>query len=382
MSSVSYWGFFVVLVLIAGLRYRIGTDSVVYENDYVDFPTLWELGKFKFSSTRFEPGFVVFASIPKSISPDFILLQFFQSIVVNLVIFWFIQKNTSHRFLALSLYFIALFLNLNTQVMREALAVCAFLLAWPSFRDGKWLWYYLLCILATTLHTSALITLLLPIMCIPGIKQAFRLGWRTIVISCVILAIGFFISVHFKDFFTLLAVNDRMAERAHEYGSDAWSGNVLNPIGMITLFLQFCFYPLVAIFFMRYKYKNLGDRIQQKKFERLEAMVLIGVYFSLLSIPMFIMARYFNYFGMFGFVLIASLVSDRVYYKKKKFKLKPVYWVIILLPLYGLIFNSYFAPANKSGTLKAYMRYYPYNSRFDPEMYRDREDIFHYSGIR
>lgn len=382
LYSFSYWGFFIILVLIAGLRYRIGTDSIVYESDYQDFPTIWELWRYKFSSFRYEPGFIIFASIPRSISSDFTLLQFFQSIVVNLVIFLFIKQNTSHRFLALSLYFLALFLNLNTQVMREALSVSVFLLAWPFFRDGKWLWYYLLCLLASTFHTSAFVTFILPLFCIPGIKEAFKLGWRTLFIGIGILAVGYIISVRFKELFMLISVNERMAERVNEYASDDWSGSVLNPIGMLNLFFQFCFYPLMAIYFMRYKVKNYGNKIELSHFSRLETLVMVGVYFSLLSIPVFIMARYFNYFGMYGYVLISSWVSNKVYYKKKKVRVKPVYWLIILIPLYALIFKSYFAPANKSGTLKTYMRYYPYNSRLDPEMDNDRENIFRYSNAR
>lgn len=381
-QSLTYWGFFVALVVIAGLRYRIGIDSIIYENYYDEMPAFWELEKFKFDSTRLEPGFMIFASIPKAITSDFTLLQFFEAFVVNFVIFWFIKKNTPHKFLALSLYVIALYLNLTTQVIREALAVALFLLAWPYFRDGKWLWYYLLCLVATTIHTSALLTLLLPLACLPGVRQLFKLGWRTFFICIAIIALGFVIQTRFKDFFMMMAMNDRMAGRAEAYSNVAAGGSVLNLFGIIHVFILYCLYPLLSIFFLRYKMKDVGNEEERTSFNKLEIVVMTGIYFTMLSIPMFIMGRYFNYFGLFGIIAISKWISSKIYYRKRRFKVKPIYWVLILIPLYFMYFQSYMAPANKSGTLKTYMIYYPYVTRFNPEMIPQREEIYRYNNAR
>lgn len=380
--DVSYWGFFLILVLIAGLRYRIGTDSIAYENVYEEMPTLLELASFKYDSIRYEPGYVIFASIPRSISSDFTLFQIFHAFVVNLVIFWFIKSNTKHRFLALSFYFIVLYLNLNTQVLREALAVSVFLLAWPFLRDGRWGWYYCLSVLATSFHTSAFFILLLPLACLPGIRQCFKLGWRTLFICVVLFAIGFVVQSKFQDFFTFLSVTERMSDRANLYANTKDGGTVLNPVGALFLFLQYCLYPLVALFFMRFKIKQTGDKESQRHFERWQILVMTGIYFSILSIPIFIMGRYFNYFGMFQLVLVASWISTRMYYKNKIFKLKPVYLLILVLAFYALFFKAYFSPANKSGTLKGYMIYMPYKSRLNPEMDVNREEIYRYYNVK
>lgn len=380
--SVSYWGFFVLLVLIAGLRYRIGIDSIVYEDYYDKVPTLASLSNFKFDSTRFEPGFMIFASLTRSISDDFTLLQFSQAIVVNLVIFWFILKNTPHRFLCLSLYFLILYLNLTTQVMREALAVCLFLLAWPFFRDGKWLQYYALCFVAFFFHTSAVLTFLLPLMCIPGIKYFFQFGWRSLFICAGVLILGFVIRNQFYDFFLMLSLTDRMMDRAHEYSKDVQGGGVLNVAGALLVVLKYVLFPMIALYFTKYKWRRLGDEKEEKRFQKLEMLVLICVYLQLLSVPMFIFGRYYNYFSMFTFVLIASCVSSRLYTAKKILKVKPGYWVVAMSIYYFLGFHFYLVPANKSGTLKTYSIYYPYVTRFNPYMDPDREAIFRYYDAR
>lgn len=410
LYQFSYWGFFVVLVLIAGLRYRIGTDSIVYENFYPNVPKLWELAKYNFDSNRMEPGFMVFASIPRSFSSDFIWLQFMVSIIVNGVIFWFIYKNTKHRFLCLTFYFVVLYLNLNTQVLREALAVSLFLLAWPAFRDGKWWLYYALTILASFMHTSALFTLILPLFCLPGIRELFVVGKRTIIILLAILALGMFIQSRFSEVFNLMAFTQRAMDRVNEYSKNAWSTSFLNIFGIIATFFQYALYPLIAIYFanaaFRYKYnrekrslfsrrkegkKNEESKIRDevkalkketREFDRWQMMVLLGVYIMVFSISMFIFRRYFNYFGIFCLATVADWAFRYIVVNRRKIRLKSALWVAILLPWFFYNIYSYTTPVNKSGTLKTYQIYYPYTSRLNPEMDQKREAIYRYLDAR
>lgn len=415
LFSFSYWGLFVLLVVVAGIRYRIGTDSIIYERIYEDVPPLWKIFNYNFDSTRFEPAFLIFASIPKSFSPDFMWLQVLESLVVNLVVFWFVLKNSKNKFLSITLYYIVLYLNLNTQVLREALAVSLFLLAWPSFRDGKWLWYYCLTGLATFFHTSALLTLLLPIFCIPGIRQTVMFGKRTLFICIILLGVGVYMQMRFTSFFQVLAVTQRAMDRVNEYAKNEMSGNSMNIMGMAGTFIQYCLYPLIALYFanaaLRYKgivlkrsfkraeraQKNQqlsreeaaalkkerrAQRRETRDFERWQLMVLMGVYFMIISIPVFIMRRYFNYFGMFCLVAVADWAFSTLIVKGKKFRLRPLYWAIVLFPFF--FFNIYFytSKVNGSGTLKTYQIYYPYNTRFDPEMDPDREAIYRFLDAR
>ena len=426
LYKFSYWGFFVVLVVLAGLRYRIGTDSIVYESQYDLVPMLWELPGFNFDSTRFEPGFMIFSSLARTFSSDFMWLQFLVSIVVNLVVFWFILRNTRHRFLCLTFYYIVLYLNLNTQVLREALAVSLFLLAWPSLRDGKWWLYYILTGLACFMHTSALFTLLIPIFCLPGIRELFVIGKRTIFILIIILASGVFIERHFSDVFSLMAVTQRVVDRVNTYSKSAFSSGHLNIFGFISTFVQCCLYPLLALYFankafkFKHKFKpsipsetvkvikenlaeekrenndnlvvadpklNLKEKEEEQKrakreFNRWQMLVLLGVYSMVLSLTMFIFGRYYNYFGMFCFAATADWAFGKLIVKGKEIRLKSSLWVIILLPWFFYNLYAYAAPANKSGTLKTYQIYYPYYSRLNPQVDPKREEIYRYWDAR
>lgn len=385
--SLTYLGFFIALVVIAGLRYRIGTDSIVYENDYEDFPKLWELNKFKFNLIRYEPGFIVFASLPRTLSSDFMLFQLFQAFVVNAVIFWFIYKNTTRRFLALTLYFIILYLNLCTQVLRESLAVAIFLLAWPFFRDGKWLQYYLLALLATLFHTSAFLILIFPVFALPIFRSIFKVGIRTVYICIGFFLLGLILQAAFKNFFSLLALNDRMVDRVNAYNSTNFVNGVLSPLGMCFTFIRLCLYPIVACYFLyqRKKYPDMeGSKLRKfkKRNGRFETLVLLGVYLSIISLTLSIFVRYYNYLGMFMIVAVSSWAFTKLNINGKKLKLNFGYWILILVPYFALNLNEYNASANKSGSLKSYMIYYPYYSRIEPQMDPNRESVYRYIGVR
>lgn len=381
--SFSYWGLLAIFIFVVGMRFRIGTDSIVYERLFADMPKFWEFSKYNFNTTRFEPGFIFFTSIPRSFSSDFTLFQFFHAIVINSIIFWFILKNTSHRFVCLSFYYLILYLNLNTQVLREALAVVTFLLAWPFFRDGKWLQYYLLALLSVVFHTSAFLLLFLPLFCLPGIKKAFRFGWRTLFICVGLLLAGYIIQKRFSEFFMLLSFSERMSGRVHEYAHNAMSGSMVNIVGAINVFVTTMFFPLVALYFANNKMKGEKDKLKLKHFHRLEMMVLLCIYLSVLSIPIFILSRYYNYFGIFSFVVVASWVFSKLKYKRKYYKLNFGYWALVLAAFYLINFNTYYlTSANKAGTLKTYMVYYPYVSRLDPSMNTNREAVFKYYDAR
>lgn len=393
LSSFSYWGLFLYLVVIAGFRYRIGTDSVTYEGTYEVFPTLWNIGTYNFAKLRFEPGFLLFASFARTFSPDFMWFQILHAVVVNFVIFRFIKQNTPHKFLCLSFYFVIMFLNLNTQVLRESLAVCCFLLAWPFFRQGKWLQYYLLVLLAISMHTSAIVLLFLPILTFKGIRNFFVFGKKTLIICIVIFVVGLVIESHFSAFFSLLAVTDSIESAVGRYTGSDYSTNVLNINGIIGLVLKSILYPCIALYFLKQRVlwgndekRRVPDNCQWgwkvKDFERWEIINVVGLYFIVFSMAIFIFHRYFNYFGLFLLTSVASWAFTFLNVKKRRFKLKFVYWVAIIIPFYLFNFQIYSVGLGKSGRLKEYMIYYPYSSRLNPEVSPQREEIYRFFNVR
>ena len=378
-DMVFYITICVFLIAIAGLRYRIGGDSIAYESSYRTLKPLYELSSFKFSILRWEPGFIVFASIPKSFSPDFTLFQLFHATVVNSIVFWFAAKNTNNKFIAVTLYAVCLYLNLNTEVLRESLAVCCFLLGWPFFRSGKWYFYYPLMLLAITFHISASITLFLPLFTLPGIRRAFRLGFMTIIVCCVILVVGYLIQRKFYNIIQLMNINETFTDRAQQYSKISYGGMTLNFIGIIEHAIKSIFIPVLALYFMRFRLKNLGDPVATKRFEKLEIIVVTGIYFAVGTMILFIAGRFNNYVAMFNYVLIASCFFSTVKIKMKRIRFQPTTWFVIFIFILAINFKAYFASTYGSESNKRYMLYYPYSSRLAPEEDPDREEILRFA---
>lgn len=379
-DKVAYLIFYLFAVCIAGLRYRIGGDSIGYENAYERMPTLLSIWNFNFDSIRFEPGFIIFSCIPRTFSSDFTLFQFFHAFVINAVMFWFIARNTQNKYIGILLYFICNYLNLNTEVLRETLAVCMFLLAWPFFRDGKWLWYYLIMGLACFFHVSAVVTLILPLFMIPGIHEAFKLGKRTIIICLLVFGVCMFLQKRFFSIVEMLAQGSTLEERAQVYVKTSYGGMVLNLFGMTETLLRVMIFPLAALYYRRLQLKGADVKSKiYREYKGFETLVITGVYFAIGSLVIFILIRYNNYFSTFNYVLIASCFFTKFERKKRRFKIPAVAWSLLLVIYIGLNFKGYFGSTYGSESNKRYMLYYPYVSRLDPHEDYNREEVLRYS---
>lgn len=369
----------ILLIFIAGLRYRIGGDSIGYENEYRNLPTLAHLGAFRFNSIRWEPGFTMLMIFSKTFSSDFTLFQFLHATIVNSIIFWFIFKNTENKFICAFLYCIGMYLNFNTEVLRESLAVCVFLLAWPFFRKGQWIFYYLLCSFACFFHTSAFFTLILPVFAIPGIRGGFRLGYKTIFICVVLFVIGFYLGKKFFSIIKSMSQNDTITERAITYSKTSYGSSLLNIFGILEVILKGCIIPAFAIWYRRLSLKGIQDKQEIKDFMKMEIMVMCSIYVSVLAMSIFILGRFNNYLNLFTFVMISSCFFQRVTIKRKRYRLGGIYWLGVFLVVSSMSFKGYFDNTYGSTQKKRYMLYYPYYSRLEPKEDPKREEILRFS---
>lgn len=368
----------ILLVLLAGLRYRVGIDTPQYMAFFEKVPVLSQLRPQEFSDSRFAPGFVIFISFCKTLSNEFAFFQLLESFIVNIVIFRFFLHNTRKIFVAILLYYCIVYTDFNMEIMREAISVSCFLLAWPFFRDNRWLPYYLLILLGISFHISAIPLLFLPIICLPGIRNIFVYGTRTWIFCAIILAISFAVHAMFFDFIKAVAVTESVVERANAYSKDEMGGlSTVNFFGIIGLVIKYVLYPCIAIYFLNMQKKH--DKFFNRETRRLEMLSIMSMYVAMLATGIFVLNRYNNYFIFFSFIIISDWIFSDLKIGMKKVRLDLVSWVIVLLPYF--YFSSiafYTSNVDKNGTLKHYMKYYPYESVFDNEKNQKREKLFRY----
>lgn len=385
---------FFVLVGLVGLRYRIGVDSIRYESFY---RIVSDVGHFKWmelESTRFEPLFYLFCVLCKTVSKDFTFMQVMHALIVNGVVFWFFYKNTRHFFTALFIYYIMLYIPLNTEVLREALAICCFLLAWPSFVKGRWWLYYILAFVGTGFHSGAYIMMVLPILWLPGIRKIFTFGRRTLISCAVLLVLGFVMNASFFNIFRMIEFSDNISTLAEKYSATELAGSLYNVYGAILLIVKFVVYPYFALWLLSRSTKRqerlvneTGDKKAIKEFgerkkylQKVEFMAMMSIYVSVLNIPIGILYRFNNYFLFFGILAIAMVMYEPIVTKHHKLiRLTFGKWFIAILPMLLIAINGLIlGKANDSGTLRQYMRIYPYSWRLDPKDDADREALYRY----
>jgi len=385
---------FVVLVGLAGLRYRIGVDSIRYESFYHMITGFEHFKWMELSTTRFEPLFYLFAVACRTVSSDFMFFQIVHALIVNSVVFWFLYKNTRHVFTALFIYYIMLYIPLNTEVLRESMAICCFLLAWPSFVKGRWWLYYIIAIIGIGFHNGAYMMLLLPILWLPGIRMIFKFGRRTLICCGVLLVLGFVLKTLFFNLITVIAISDNISTLAEKYSTDELAGNVYSFMGATLLIVKFIVYPYVALLLMSRSWKRErrivseeGTPEEKEAFEeksnflsKVEFMAMMSIYVSVLNIPIGILYRFNNYFLFFGILAIATVMYEPIVTKGHKLiKMTFGKWVLAVLPMLIIAANGLIlAKANSSGTLRQYMRIYPYSWRLDPKDDADREALYRY----
>lgn len=359
-----------LFVVLGGLHYRVGFDSLQYERFYDQLKPLNSISAKEIDSSRFATGFILLASFTKMIDPEPVLLYFIESGFVCGVVTWFFKRNTNHPFFALLMFFCYMFTIFIFEEIREAIAVGFFLLAWPAFKSNNWLKWYLLSFCALAFHTSATIMFVVPLILLPGIKQLFFFGKRTIIIAAFMIVLSLIIKAKFGDIFKVLAVTQALSDLTTKYDNTVYVNNTLNVFGILAFFIRQIIYPVLALISLN-SFKNSFKG--KRGFKKLEMLVMASIYITILNIGVPILGRLNNYFFFFSIIIVSDWVFSYIKFHNKKVRLQFAYWVILLLPMFGMQFYSYYwAKANKSGTNKAYMAYYPYTSYLNKEKNPER----------
>lgn len=370
--------------LIGGLRYRIGVDTIAYEEAYNSYlPTLAEFGTFDFETTRFGAGFIFFAAIARSISENFVTLQLLHSFFVNSIIFWFLYKNTRHIFLGIALYFWLYYPAFIFEIMRESCAVCMFLVGWQYFLSNKWWKYYFYATLAVLFHPSAAIVFFFPILYLPPFRGFFKLNRRfwlalaVFAVGCAVLSIKFF------DLIRLVELAD-IQTYADEYESSDFygSGRRLNYKGIISFFLNSILYVGMFIFFFRHK-SSWPEKTKTYFHDtnKLEFLLCVSMYISVAALFIRILYRFNNYTALFVILAFAEVMYSRIRLKRKNIKLSFLCWMIIILPYLGLKTYGYFGRDRHCSDIRIVRKYYPYRSVFNPVKDEKRERLYGAKGI-
>lgn len=263
---------FVYLVLLIGLRYKVGADTLNYMDYFAWAPDLsgW---KFWDAANPYEPFFTFLVSVGKSFSDEFYAFQLVHALILNTCIFYFISHNTKYRFSALFFCFLLYYFYFSTEVLRESLAVFVFALNYKNYQNNRWFRYYCWALVACLFHISAVFLLVLPF------AKWLRLDWKFGLLSL------FFVLVLFNmgSVFALLEDISRIGEKVNSYED-------VHFVGFLWMGLRFLQYTLVPLCILAFGKKVLHMEVKYEPLYCVMALLGIGVLFS----PV-IFSRFTNY---------------------------------------------------------------------------------------
>lgn len=169
---------FCILAIIASIRYMYGNDYVSY---YRCFQKIKNGGENPFKEE------ILFTFL-NDISPSFYFLITITSVFFVYVIYGLVKQNIEDRYIWLSLFVLLvnpyLFL-MNMSAIRQAIAMCLFIIAVECALNKQILRYIGLILIAALFHKSAII--LLPVIFLINSKKITRIKVIIIVLSILFL---------------------------------------------------------------------------------------------------------------------------------------------------------------------------------------------------
>jgi len=352
-----------LLTIVAGLRYRLGPDTISYmllfENNAIELSNLTYTNIF---AGRYQPGWVLLESFFKQFD-NWYFFQFTISMLFHVLLFRFIWNITNNRYTYLLVYFLVCYLYLATDVLRESIAIGFIANACLEWIRGRSVRSFLFFLLAFMFHFYALMWILfLPVLYSSRLKLLYGVFF-------IFSLVGFYFSPNatmlINEAFLLLGF-------ALDLGFGLIADQEMNLSG-----LAYYFVKLVLLLSLYVFIKQLKDADIKRIY--LYSTVL-EIYIALLLIRMFFVPfaeRFFNYLNILTIVVLVDWM--RVYFNRfrKNLRLISVFMTVLF------IFGYYVIPFVKMSEVygvRYYKIYAPYSSVITKQKDLDREKIVRMVG--
>lgn len=355
-KNLWFYSSLIILVLLAGLRYRVGSDTLVYMRLFDQYPSMAELSTFDFQTAEFNPLWYIF-NAPFVTLKSFTLFQFAHALIVNTIFFWFFRKYVpTAYFTAILVYYFGCFFYFNMEVLRETLCISVLLLAYPSLEKRHFVRYYLWCVVALFIHLSAAIMLLIPLMLL---FKKDNIWIFVFAMLSVVLLLSVFDIISYG---LSLAFEGKVAEKIHSY----LLRDEPNIFGIILQFLTML--PFLLITYVRNKNCYDNDKL-------IGAILLMVIIIQTAGMFVAAFIRFTNYFMPFGIVFIVNTFYMHYWDLKKHLMTR----IVMSCALCTYVFTlSYYYLRNRSEDYpngRHYHLYVPYHSVFDPVEDERRETL-------
>lgn len=293
LSNIFGLSAFMILFVISGARYGVGTDYWTYRNTFIQSASTNLIESRDF-------GYLLLNKIIFQISENPRIIFWVTSFIINgLIVYTLVKKSKAFE---LSIYlYITTFMYFSTfNTIRQWMATAILFAGIKYFLDRNFLKYSLVILLASTIHQTALIMFLFYFICNCSFKSK-----RIILITIV----GVFIFINYMPFVNFLMEFLEGTKFHNDYNGvlnqGGFGSNSLKVIvAMVPVILSLIFYKAI---------NNENDR----KIDILMNMSLINMLIMLIGTRHWIFARFLMYFEIYNLLLYPIIISKIVGKERK-----------------------------------------------------------------
>lgn len=351
-----YNAILIILILIAGLRFRLGEDTINYlYMFYHDTPDLLDFDVDTFLSSDQPPLWILLNSIVKTFGGKFFVVQIIQATILNTLMLKYFKKHCPYPFACVTLFFLWRYQWYSMVVMKAAIALSVILFANDFFLEKKYVKGILLILLATGFHQTSVLLLITP----------FLLFLRFNMIGVAILFSAFFIGAFLQsklgDVFALFEMAEGMSNKLDDYlDSDFMTQNHNLNYFIVNIF-PIIIYPVLSLIYLK---RNCKDA----QILALEPFIMIALIFQMMQFNINIMYRYIYIYTPYYIIFIVHFFVE--FSKRSVVLEKTVAFArtfIVVLPF--LVSLAYLFPLT-------HVDFYPYSSVIERSVSKDREKFY------
>lgn len=352
-----------LFVLVAGLRFRVGGDSLYYQDIYPSFPLFKDLRNYGLYENGYGPFWYLFCATTKAIDTQFFIMQIIHALIINTVIIWFFNKYSRHLLACLLIYYIFYFLYFNMEILRESLAISVFLFNMTNLINKKRTKYVLGCILSLGFHLSAIILFFLPFL-MTLLKKKYLKVSLTILF---IIITGFFYLLENR-VESLSFLPEILLIKIHSYGTR----EINNLNGIIYNLMPFLSYFTI---YMTHSFFIKKEIVQPDK-DRIDQLFRVFLFFAFLGGFNEGIFRFTNYLTPLAIIYSVNVIYNVTQEKRKQLRLF-LSCLSLLILFAHKSFYYYKDTSNLADHTRRYELWYPYESIFTQKRHYERELIFY-----
>ena len=288
----------VIFILLAGLRFRLGEDTINYlYSFYYSTPYLWDLDVSSLLTSGSPPLWILLNSMIKTIGGKFFVVQLIQAAIVNTLILKYFKKHSPYPFACAALFFFWRYQWYSMVVMKAAIALSIVLYANDSFLEKKYKKGVLLILLATGFHQSSIVLLIIPFL---TFLRLDRIGSLMLILSYFV---GAFLQSKLGDVFELMEFAGGISQKLDNYMGSKFMTQNHNLNFFIIKIFPIIIYPIISLLYCKQKCKT-------SPIIKLEPFLMIGLLFQMAQFSIDIFYRFVYIYLIYYIIFIVQFFID------------------------------------------------------------------------